>query len=166
MLLHPHARAYRNIRTDKELYFDQFLEWDKNGFHRSLIDEDYIIQLTTHPNFEAESKLVQYFQKHGDHFQNVTESDAIINGYRQANSFKNFKTEKGVGHSKGLYYELNLYSASIRYSNHHTSSTTGSTFVRDSSHDINQVQTKGPHWTVEEVKADVTSYAHTSKTIN
>ena len=30
-----HSSPYLNIKTDKELYFYQFLEWVKNGFHET-----------------------------------------------------------------------------------------------------------------------------------
>ena len=45
-----------------------------------------------------------------------------------------------------MFYELNLYSKKIQYSNHHTSTINGLNFKRDSSHDNDEVLTKGPHW--------------------
>tara|TARA_Y100000996_G_scaffold412857_1_gene399887 strand:- start:2107 stop:2541 length:435 start_codon:yes stop_codon:yes gene_type:complete len=142
-IINQQAVPYKNIRTDKEEYFNQFFEWDKNGFHQNNIEDDYIIQLVECPNFEHKKKI-QYYKKTDDKFVEVEEKD-ILN-YKKANSFKNLKTNKNVGHPKGLFYELNLYSNVINYSNHHTSTISGNRFTRDSSHDINSVVTKGIHW--------------------
>ena len=141
-LIHEQAQPYRNIRTDKEEYFNQFLQWTKTSQHNNSISDEYIIQLVSHPNFEPNNKEVRYFKKEN----NLFEETELTQEYKKANSFKNFKTNKGIGNPKGMFYELNLYSKKIQYSNHHTSTVNGLNFERDSSHDNEQVNTKGTHW--------------------
>jgi len=58
-------------------------------------------------------------------------------------SYQNYKSSSG--HSKGLFYEINLYTRDGS-SNHHTSRVMGSTYDRDNSHDLNAGPIKGAHW--------------------
>ena len=59
----------------------------------------------------------------------------------------NFKTSPGVGHAKGMFFELNLYSKkSQTRSADHTSTVSGRTFPWDDSHDGVTEDTKGSHW--------------------
>ena len=141
-MLHDNAIPYGNIITDKESYFTQFIDWQKNGNHKNQIVEDYVIQFICHPNFEAHNKTINYYKKIDNRFEEITD----IANYKKSNSYKNYKTNKGIGHMKGLFYELNLYSNIQNCSNHHTSTINGRKFERDSSHDGDFVSTKGSHW--------------------
>ena len=140
-LLHQNAKPYNDIITDYEEEFNAFLEWEKTKITKKS-NETYIIQFVKHPNFEQENKEITYFKKDGNSFKVCNDT----NGYKKANSFKNFKTNKGEDHKKGLFYELNLYLDNKEISYHHTSTIHGSIFLRDASHDGEMVQTKGKHW--------------------
>ena len=136
---------YRPIRTDKDPYFQEFLEFGKNDIHHNLVKEkDYVIQLVESPNF-SDDKTIKYFKKVDNKFEEISEK-LILENYKKANSYKNFKTNRGVGHPKGLFYEFNLYTRQQKYSPHHISTVKGNSFHRDNSHDSEHIENKGPHW--------------------
>ena len=135
-----HARGYRNRRTDHESKFDAFLQWNQTGV-TSLAPGDYIIQFVGHPNFAQHMKQIAYFERKKDSFETIPSPGS----FRKANSFKNYNTDKGVGHDKGYFLELNLYIPDGS-SAHHMSTMHGSRYERDSSHDGPSVSTKGAHW--------------------
>ena len=141
-IIHPDAIPYRCIRTDHDLKFNSLLNWMKCGEHTDLSDDKYIIQLVSQPNFDQNNKSIRYFKKDENTFIEVF----TIDDYKKANSYKNFKTNKGVGHSNGMFYELNLYTNILEYSNHHTSTTNGLNYERNSSQDGSSIETKGTHW--------------------
>ena len=149
-IIHPQAKQYRSIRTDNDNKFDSFIEWAQtnspvdNPVDNPVDspDDNYVIQLVYHPNFGACNKTIKFFKKELNIFVEVND----IDGYKRANSYKNIKTNRNEGHDKGMFYELNLYTKSTNYSNHHTSRVNGSNYLRDSTHDKESVETKGTHW--------------------
>jgi len=134
------ASGYRNRRTDHESKF--------RAFHDYVVEETappdfaapFVIQFVCHPNFEPNLKTVTYYELTSDGFE---EHAQLPSGYHRGNSYKNYKSASG--HSKGLFYELNLYTKD-GVSRHHTSRVTGSQFARDNSHDEHPGPTKGSHW--------------------
>ncbi len=137
-----HASGYRNCRTDHELKFQSFKDFVCNGKHVNRLSESFVIQFVRHLSFEADRKSVLYYTfnpSQGD----FAVSDRMPNGFKRANSFKNYKTKEG--HPKGLFYELNLYTVDGN-SMHHTSRVGGSSYPRGSEHDKDHGTTKGPHW--------------------
>lgn len=141
-IIHPNAIQYRSIRTDNDNKFNSFIIWSQTDNLDDISDDNYVIQLVYHPNFEAYNKTIKYYKRETNTFIEVDD----IDGYKKANSYKNLKTNRNEGHSKGMFYELNLYTNSINYSNHHTSRVNGSNYLRDSTHDKELVKTKGTHW--------------------
>ncbi len=141
-LIHQNAKLYKSTYTDHENKFNNFIKWAKNGNHDDTSNNNYVIQFVKHPNFQPNNKEIKYFMKQEDQFI-ICDN---ISDYKKANSYKNLKTSSGEGHSKGLFYELNLYLNDDSKSNHHTSTTSGLSYDRDNSHDGNIIQTKGQHW--------------------
>jgi hypothetical protein len=141
------ASGYRNRRTDHEAKFKLFLDYMiRNERMTSMIEDvvdTFVIQFVCHPNFHPESKDIVYYVYNGH--GNFDSSTSLPLGFARANSFKNYKTTPGIGHEKGLFYELNLYT-STGISHHHTSRVKGTRFERDDSHDQRSGITKGQHW--------------------
>lgn len=135
------SRPYRNKSTDHESKFMAFRSFALEGQSPSNIEDVFVIQFVCHPNFMTHSKTVTYFLHNGS--GEFDRTDDLPAGFRRANSYKNYKSDKG--HKKGLFYELNLYTPSGS-SAHHTSRVKGSAYARDDSHDQRPGFTKGPHW--------------------
>ena len=72
--------------------------------------------------------------------------ETLPEGFLRANAYHNYMTN--LGHPRGLYYELNLYTPDGQ-SNHHTSRVKGINYLRDDSHDLKYAITKGQHWRVK-----------------
>jgi hypothetical protein len=137
------ARRYSNTITDHDSKFEAFQDYVLNGT-KSPVRNAFVIQFVCHPNFKAHLKTTTWYALNegtGDFEVAVT----LPQGYRRANSYKNFKTERGHGHENGLYYELNLYSQDGT-SRHHETRVKGINYVRDDAHDIHHGTTKGRHW--------------------
>lgn len=142
-MIHPRAAPYRDIRTDHEPKFRSFLDWCRRLPTRTCA-ERFAVQVVSHPNFDPRRKDVAWFVGDSDGFQRV---GGPPEGFLRANTFKNLKTESGVGHAKGMFYELNLYlERHAPPSAHHDSLATGNAFERDASVDGPSVGTKGARW--------------------
>lgn len=141
------ATPYRPRRTDYEHAFDAFLAHAHRRADAAsdAPTADTVIQFVVHPNFEPMAKAITWYAPHADGGFSAL-PDGCPPGYARANSFKNFKTGRGVGHAKGLFFELNAYTRRGAPSAHHTSTVSGAQFDRDASHDGASVPTKGLHW--------------------
>lgn len=127
-IIHEEAIPYKNKLTCNENFFKEFFYWATKNTHPEIISEskknntkleeemlemieglEYlnysIIQLVKYHNFEPNKKEINYYKKNGSEFKEVFN----ISKYRKANSYKNYKTKKNIGHINGLFYELNLY---------------------------------------------------------
>lgn len=138
-MIHPEAVPYREIVTDNESKFQAFRGWCRRVPIRTC-EERFAIQLVCHPNHDARSKRVDWFVGDIDGFQRV---GGAPDGFLRANCFKNLRTDEGVGHRDGLFYELNLYLRRELHSPHHNSLVRGHVFERDCSHDGETVRTRG-----------------------
>ena len=138
------ATPYRQTRTEHEANFREFIDWaQKDESVSSVGSSKYLIQYVRHPNFQQNNTDVKWFKKAGSTFVEVDDSS----GYKRANAYKNFRTAPQVGNPNGMFYELNLYTSDAQMtSQHHTSTISGSSYVRDGSHDKESIPTKGPHW--------------------
>lgn len=134
------ASGYRNTYTNHESKFRVFRDFVVEGRAPSSEHSPFVIQFVCHPNFGANLKTVTYYELVPDGFE---ARDQLPSRYRRANSYKNYKS--ALGHPKGLFYELNLYTKDA-VSTHNTSRVTGSHFARDDSHDMRPGHTKGAHW--------------------
>lgn len=107
------------------------------------------MQVVWHPNFSPQLfEHVEYMCVNTDGSDgSVLKSASLPTGYRMANSYKNYKTDKGVGHANGLFYEFTLYLASSNSNGgHDTRIVIGSQYMRDDSHDGLSVLTRGSHF--------------------
>lgn len=127
-----HAHPYNYIKTDHEDKFEHVMNYLKNCAAEGYA-EDFIVQVVFFPNFNAHLKKIEYV-----HVTNagISVSASLSEGYSKVNSFKNYRTNPGIGHIKGMFYELNLYMNKSTNTNRKSSTLTGNTYVRDASHDL------------------------------
>jgi hypothetical protein len=133
---------YLPTRVDHNDLFERFeKDLRTNAVTDASIPNGFCMQVVAHPNFYPEQKQVYWVGSDGQWTSECPQ------GLKQANSFKNFKTGRGTGHKKGMFFELNLYTSDeTLVSNHHTTQCTGNRYDRDSGHDGETVSTKGTHW--------------------
>lgn len=120
------AKPYRNIRTDNEAKFNHVQSFLK-GDAASAQQDVFAVQIVHHPNFNAHLRDESWFvsDELGARLEN-TKPD----GFQKENSFKNYRTDPGVGHLKGIFYEFNLYNRSPT-SSRRPSTAAGNQFLRD-----------------------------------
>lgn len=136
------SSGYRNVHTDHEAKFRAFKKFVCDGEKEFGFKDSFVMQFVCHPNFAAGSKTVTYYTYNPTSGE-FERSDSMPQGFKRANSFKNYKSSGG--HPKGLFYEVNLYTSDGR-SGHHTSRVSGSNFPREQGHDQQHGITKGSHW--------------------
>ena len=120
------AKPHRNIRTDNESkfnYVQSFLKGDAAPVQQDV----FAVQIVHHPNFNAHLRDESWFvsDEQGARLENTKPE-----GFRKENSFKNYRTDPGVGHLQGIFYEFNLYNRSPA-SSRRPSTTSGNQFPRD-----------------------------------
>ena len=125
------AKPYRNIRTDNEAKFDDVWSFLK-GESPGPAQDCYAAQIVHHPNFNAHLREEKWFvsDMDGARLEN-TKPD----GFQKENSFKNYRTDAGVGHPKGIFYEFNLYKQNPT-STRRPSTADGSLYPRDRTIDV------------------------------
>lgn len=138
----PYKPRARLDHADLFQAFEQALRKDPST--KPPVPTNFVMQVKAHPNQ----------CNHGVHISWVDEKGWNTNehqpqGARRANAWRNYRTSPGVGHSEGLFFELNLYTTDATYvSNHHMSQCEGNAYSRDTSHDGDTVSTKGTHWKI------------------
>lgn len=104
-IIHQSAKIY-NRRGMYSDYTNQFIRWDNNESVTHL--GDYIIAVTVYPNFKSELRTTRWFKTFSvSSFIEVTNQCDYER--TQNHSFCNVKTDPGIGHELGLFYELNVY---------------------------------------------------------
>lgn len=139
------AKRYTTKPTDHDSKFLAFRGYLLQKTAPLSSSSPYVIQFVCHPNFEQQRKVISYFifnKKEGT----FDRMETLPEGFVRANAYHNYMTN--LGHPRGLYYELNLYTPDGQ-SNHHTSRVKGINFLRDDSHDFKHGTTKGRHWRVK-----------------
>lgn len=127
-----HAQPYNYIKTDHEDKFEHVVNYLKNCAADGYA-EDFIVQVVFFPNFHAHLKTINYIHVTD---ADISVSGSLSEGYSKVNSFKNYRTNAGIGHTKGMFYELNLYMNKQTNTNRKSSTLTGNTYARDASHDF------------------------------
>ena len=132
------AKRRTSAGTDHDSKFEAFREHVLHGKSNLALtfQPPFVIQFVCHPNFEQHRKTISYFI-HNEATNDFEPAQVLTPGFRRANSYHNYVTDAGVGHPKGLYFELNLYTMG-GVSPHHTSRVKGIDFVRDDSHDLRE----------------------------
>ena len=127
-----HAQPYIFIKTDHEERFQCVVDYLKNGTVATS-PVDFIVQVVHFPNFNSHLKKIDHI-----HVTNAGISiiGSLAEGYFKVNAFKNYRTSKGVGHAKGMFYELNLYMNEQVGPHRKPSTATGNAYTRDNSHDL------------------------------
>lgn len=113
------------------------------------------MQLIQYPQFRSgddAARVVRTFH-HAAGADGFTELDAATaeRDFIKGNAFRNFTCHcAGCGEGNGFFYEQNLYvpiaERSAWASGHHTSTTHGASFTRNTADDHGSVATRGPHW--------------------
>lgn len=138
--------------------------------------EEYVVQLRINTNFQTDHVTTYYYTNDGgmtfvkyDNNNNNNNDLAGSSSSRMVslNSFKNYKTSNATSLNK--FIEMNMYklvhqqqqqqhgqslllssssssSQRLLRSNHHTSTKKGLHYTRDTSDDLDIVETKGKHW--------------------